>query len=212
MLLWIAVYWWWGEGGGSHLVSFDSSPPRPVNHEQVIPELRSTPAPRRESSSIRRDAPDAIPAYRTYVPLEGESWESIALEQLGDEARVDALKKANPLRSGGPIQGGREIKIPIDPTNIQGRSPGSTEASREPEPAKPAPAQPTAPKPEALQLREYTVRDQDTLGEISKRFYGTTRHWQLIYDHNKARLNLASETAIREGHVLQIPPLPEGQG
>lgn len=72
-------------------------------------------------------------------------------------------------------------------------------AAPEPSPAPPSP-------------REHTVRRGDTLSGISQRYYGTTRHADLLYRENKSRLRLRSADAISPGDVLVIPPLPADAG
>lgn len=201
VLLWIAVYWWWGEGGGSQLVTFDGTPPKPARHDAVRVSVERTDPPA-DLPVSRAPADIEDPTFRWYTPARGETWESIAYEQLGDPALADAVRRANPLRSGGAIEPGRDIRIPADPANIQGRP-----TRQAPERIEPKPDLGEAkPPPQDLRMTEYTVQDGDTLGEISKRFYGTSLKWQRIFDHNKGRLNLSGPESIRGGQVLQIPP------
>lgn len=49
--------------------------------------------------------------------------------------------------------------------------------------------------------KSYTVEKGDTLAEISKKFYGTTKNWQKIQKHN----NIKNVKAIKPGMVLEIP-------
>lgn len=62
---------------------------------------------------------------------------------------------------------------------------------------------PPAPEPEPIaQAREYTVVGGDTLGGISQKVYGTTKHWNVI-----AEANGIENAMIRVDQVLTIPAL-----
>lgn len=56
----------------------------------------------------------------------------------------------------------------------------------------------------------YTIKKGDTLGSISKKFFGTTTKWKLIAETN----NISNPGAIKIGQVLEIPAtqLEKGQG
>lgn len=56
----------------------------------------------------------------------------------------------------------------------------------------------------------YTVRKGDTLGSISKRFFGSTKFWKKIASAN----DISNPSAMKVGRVLQIPTtdFPRGQG
>ncbi len=55
--------------------------------------------------------------------------------------------------------------------------------------------------------RSYVVARNETLGAISKRFYGTSRHWKVILAANGDTLRKATD--LREGQTIRIPPRPE---
>ena len=55
----------------------------------------------------------------------------------------------------------------------------------------------------AQAFEKYTVAKGDTLQKISKKFYGTTKRWNKIYDANKDTLKAPDK--IRVGQVLNIP-------
>lgn len=69
--------------------------------------------------------------------------------------------------------------------------------------AEPPPPSPTPTEPEG---RSYIVRSGDTLGTISQKAYGTTRHWALIQDAN--RDVIPDPRKMRPGIRLRIPDLP----
>ena len=62
-------------------------------------------------------------------------------------------------------------------------------------------------QPIAAPTRLYTIRPGDLLSRIAQREYGSIRYTTFLYEHNRERLGLSSPDAIREGQVLEIPPL-----
>jgi nucleoid-associated protein YgaU len=62
------------------------------------------------------------------------------------------------------------------------------------------------PKPAAPE-RTYTAKKGDTLQKISRKFYGTTKRWPLLYKANKDRLK--SPDKVYPGQVLLIPETAE---
>ena len=56
----------------------------------------------------------------------------------------------------------------------------------------------------------YTIKKGDTLGSISKKFFGTTSKWKLIAETN----HINNPGSIKIGQVLEIPAtqLERGQG
>lgn len=70
----------------------------------------------------------------------------------------------------------------------------------------PAPPKPK-PKPKPA-VRTYVVQKGDTLGAISKKAYGTTRHWKAILEAN--RDVIASPKAVRAGKTLKLPKIEPG--
>ncbi|MEK6728182.1 MAG: LysM peptidoglycan-binding domain-containing protein [Candidatus Omnitrophota bacterium] len=56
---------------------------------------------------------------------------------------------------------------------------------------------------EPAAVEKYTVQKGDTLQKISKKFYGTTKKWNKIYELNKDTLKAPDK--IRPGQVLNIP-------
>ncbi len=66
----------------------------------------------------------------------------------------------------------------------------------------------SAPQPNNVE-RSYTVVSGDNPAKISQKMYGTTRHWRLIMDANKA--TVPSEKSLRVGQKLVIPPLVDSE-
>lgn len=58
--------------------------------------------------------------------------------------------------------------------------------------------------------RQYTVRSGDTLDRISKKVYGTRRHWRTILKANR-KVIPRDPRAMRAGVVLEIPCLDSSQ-
>ena len=55
----------------------------------------------------------------------------------------------------------------------------------------------------ATNFQKYTVKKNDTLQKISKKFFGTTKRWLLIYEANRDVLK--SPDKVIPGQVLNIP-------
>src|SRR5690606_10632350 len=71
------------------------------------------------------------------------------------------------------------------------------------EPIAPIEPIPVAPPPASVE-RTHTVAKGDTLGEISKQYYGTTKHWKKIRD-----INQCDENGLAVGQKLTIPAIDE---
>lgn len=56
-----------------------------------------------------------------------------------------------------------------------------------------------------LDYRTYTVQKGDSLSNISRKFYGSSKYYKLIFEAN--RKIIPSEKALRPGQVLKIPRL-----
>jgi len=54
-----------------------------------------------------------------------------------------------------------------------------------------------------IESRTYTVKRGDSLSSISRRFYGSSKYYKLIFDANREAI--PSEKALRPGQVLKIP-------
>lgn len=55
------------------------------------------------------------------------------------------------------------------------------------------------------EYEDYTVKKNDTLQKISRKFYGTTKKWELIYQENKD--TLTSPDKIYPGMKIRVPVL-----
>lgn len=57
--------------------------------------------------------------------------------------------------------------------------------------------------------REHHIRSDETLSDISKEYYGTTKHWRLIAEYN--RKEIPNPNVIRAGVRIIIPDLPSAK-
>jgi len=62
---------------------------------------------------------------------------------------------------------------------------------------------PEIAEPSAETTEKYTVQRGDTLQKISKKFYGTTKKWDKIFQVNKDKLKAPSK--IYPGQVIDVP-------
>jgi nucleoid-associated protein YgaU len=69
--------------------------------------------------------------------------------------------------------------------------------------ASPRPAQPIA------KVTYHTVKEGETLSDISSQYYNTSKHYQLIYNANKQRI--PNVNSVRHGVRIVIPSLPGAQ-
>jgi nucleoid-associated protein YgaU len=135
------------------------------------------------------------PKFRAYIVKKGDTLQRIAARELGSEKLWEAIAKANPFISPGTLQPGREIRIPLDPTNIQGKPLPSTGGE---------PVQDDSP---GSGDREYVVKERDTLSGIAKKMYGDSRLAEVIFKANRDQLKEADD--LKVGQKLKIPPKPE---
>ncbi|GIW74416.1 MAG: hypothetical protein KatS3mg103_0938 [Phycisphaerales bacterium] len=226
--LWNAVYWLWpvhrqapvviataGQPqGGRADPSAQADPPGRYGPDQVVEPAKDSeraradgapPAePPRIIDPMLHDPAEAArfvvpPAFRPYTITEQDtSLQALAERVLGDASLADAIARSNPLKDPRRLSVGEVWMIPVDPANIQGQT---VDAQGNPVLA-------PLPKPPPVPYTEYVVQKGDTLGQISKLHYKTTRHAQAIFEFNRHRLKLASPRAIRPGQVLHIPKDP----
>lgn len=203
--VWIGVYW--------------ATPPAPSGADQpgiVFADDRSARADAPEPVTVAQDpaplrrvetpvadptplppTPVAVipPRFREHTVRANETMETIARTQLGDAALWTAVASANPRIDPLKLRVGQTIRIPLDPTNIQGRPNPEVVAVR-----------PQQSAPEAPARIEYVVRKGDTLGAIARTYYNSSARWQVILDANRDKIARAED--IRPGMTLVIPPAP----
>ena len=216
--VWVVVYWWWDPARDPVRVSFAAEPtdlrpvhidaapetaPPPIVHPAPRTEPRATPEPQTRLPARPMPNPEprpvdplvgvVPPAFEDYTIRPGDTYAAIAQARYGDERYWESIARANPLKDPRRIRPGEVIRLPVDPSNVQGRRVGDT-----PDPAPPR------------QQLDYVVKPGDTLGQISESFYGSARYAELIFEANRESLRDADD--IRVGQTLRIPPPPASGG
>ena len=202
-LVWIAVYWLTpapavldrasvspviagepsagGEGVGSTVIDPLMIAPTEAGSDEVA----GGEAPVERSA----DEPVEPPRFRTYVVRRDETMQTIAQRELGSVAMWRAVARSNPSIDPNRLRVGAELRIPLDPQNIQGID-GAEEAIEG-----------------DIGETRYVVKRGDTLSEIASTIYGRSRLWTLIRDANRDLVG-RDGTRLRPGMELVIPPAP----
>jgi len=152
---------------------------------------RPTPTPVATAVLPTRSAPTSskIPAplkLRTYIILPGDTLVSIATEEYGHEKHWVDIAQANPLKDPTRLYPGDVIKLP-DTTQVKKQR------------------QITLRRADGSRI--HIVRGGDTLTGISKTHYGTTAHWRIIYNTNRAKIG-NDPNRVQAGSQLIIPRPP----
>lgn len=138
------------------------------------------------------------PSFVDYTVKANETFESIAKARYGSPKFHTAIARSNPLKDPRRLRAGDVIRLPVDPTNIQGKpvevKPDATSGG------------PTANPIPAGNFTEYTVEPGDTLSGIARTVWGSSKNWRKILDANQAVL--PSEDKLKPGMKLRIPPKP----
>jgi nucleoid-associated protein YgaU len=58
----------------------------------------------------------------------------------------------------------------------------------------------------AAPVSSHTVRAGESLSKISRKVYGSSKHWRRIFDANRDQID--NPDLIQIGQVLKIPPAP----
>ena len=142
---------------------------------------------------------------------EAEKAEKNVIETKKDGAETD--KKIVPKKSDSATSATDNIKVPEKPLVPEAEVTPATAKAKAVKKELEAPAFMFTRGPVKTELEQrveetaenqvYTVRKGDSLSAISRRFYGSSRYYKLIFDAN--RDVLASETSLRPGQVLKIP-------
>ncbi len=214
LAVWVAVFWLYkphpggASGGGitygqppdlaKALVSVDpmrTAPPGPATPLPVAPLPGQSQPPQPETPLPgKRLVP---PEFTEYTVQKGDnSFAAISKRVFGTAKHAEAISRSNPFVTPDKLYAGRtRLRIPKDPTNIQGRVeevPGVADAS------------PPADSANSGGAIEHTVAAGETLGAISKRYYGTTTRWKAILEANSDQLDKPEK--LRAGMTIHIPP------
>ncbi len=193
--LWIAVYWAWEPRSQRVTLHRDAGslpPPGALTEPPIeLPELDASQVAGLIAASDQAANPRPIePAEAVdeqqgfdYIVRQGDTFESIASEFLGDAALWTVLARENPFVSPDRLSPGAVLRVPGD-------------RDARPEPAMP----PVVPRD-----AEYVVVSGDSLSRISQRVYGSARYTDALFQANRDRL--ASPNALRVGQILTIPPV-----
>ena len=224
VLVWIGVFWWW-EPSGRESVTFEPpvvvaidepvQTPDDIGAERgdvsgepemlVFPSVGSGEASDAQADTARQrdpgesvaaeeaDAGVIAPEFRDVVIRRGDTYANIARRELGSSSLAGVIARANPLKDPRRLRVGQTLRVPTDPANIQGRVVGDADAEAAMSP-----------------MIEYTVQRGDTLGGSARRFYGSSRFAEVIFEANRDRMR--SMDTVRLGQVLMIPPASEVTG
>lgn len=216
LAVWVSVFWLYkpstsAAGGASGSISFGQPPDLakalvstdPVQGSssgvfKPVAPLPVAPLPGQEPPFVPAPTPPQIkrlvpPEFTDYTVQKGDnSFAAISKRVYGTTQHAEAVSRANPWVTPSKLIAGRtKLRIPKDPTNIQGRveGPDGTDASD------------TAT---ADGRSGHIVQPGETLGAISKRYYGTTTRWKDILAANADQLEKPEK--LRPGMTLIIPP------
>ncbi|HVZ93062.1 MAG TPA: LysM peptidoglycan-binding domain-containing protein [Phycisphaerales bacterium] len=213
MVLWVIVYWWTPvPQTGYTAVTFDPEVVGPGARVDEAELRKNEPVAKPPASDASKPPlpvqriegavePERMvgvipPTFRPYVVQGGDTAESISKKLYGTRDHWKSIAQANPFVDFMHLKKGQEIRVPVDPDNVQGvKAPGELEA--------------------LVQVKEYTVEAGDSLSKIAEQEYGQSKLWTMILEANRTQLG-DDPTSIKPGMKLRIPPKPseetEGAG
>ncbi len=139
---------------------------------------------------------DPIP-FRIIRVRENETLGEIAAREMGSSEAWQVLANANGIQDPRKLKLGQELRIPLQRT---AKATGNAGAGA----AREASATTALAPADADGWRTHLVLEDEVLGTISQRYYGTSREWERILRAN----GLDDPTDLRVGSSLRIPPLP----
>ena len=137
------------------------------------------------------------PEFTTYTVQKGDvSFEAIARRLGGGSKLAEAIKRSNAFVSPTKLIPGRtQLRIPVDPENIDGKVVRTTPET--------VPGAGGTPGAEPGDERTHTVAAGETLSGIASKYYKSSASWKLIFDANRDKLDKPER--VKVGMVLRIP-------
>ncbi|OGV38408.1 MAG: hypothetical protein A2020_15230 [Lentisphaerae bacterium GWF2_45_14] len=143
---------------------------------------------------------DAIYHYRQYLKFAPDSQDRAYIKDslAGAEKKFYTQMRKKYMGapaesfSPSPVLVQPQVSAKSEPSKVEGEVAARTSVEKAEPPAKKYP-------------EFYTVEKGDTLARISLKIYGSSKYYRAIYDVN--RESLASETSLRIGQRLRIPPI-----
>lgn len=216
--LWVLVYWLWpaqpavrfavaADGTRTEIVPASEASASASQKTQGTDgvqsrgnEAESQPAENGAARQTPTSPPTAIlvPRFRNYTVQAGDTLSAIAEKELGNAKLGSVIAQANQLMSPAHLKAGRVIRIPVDPSNVQGVAVQVSDDGS---------SQRVATKTPTLPVAEYVVRKGDSLAGISRRVYGSEKYADFLFEANKSTLTDAS--SIKPGQTLRVPQLSQ---
>jgi LysM repeat protein len=134
------------------------------------------------SAAVQGSSPKAV--GRKVRALENDTLSKIAARELGSAKRWPEIARLNGLKKPYKIKLGELLLLP------ESIGSGATETNIS-----------IAPGPGGE--RFYRVRENETASQISLKFFGTSKHWELILEAN----GISKPEKLRAGTTLRIPSL-----
>lgn len=148
----------------------------------------SAPAVKAPPAAAAASAEVKLPAgTRSYRVRERDSLTKIARKEYGSEAHWRWLAEVNGIKNPGQLKIGDLIQLPPRPA---GAAPASGAAV------------PAVATPPAAAGTKHLVKKGETIGEISQRYYGTSKEWKRILEAN----GIKRAEDLKAGQNLLIPP------
>ena len=163
-----------------------------IGQELLIPQGESG----NDKEAVAEADNSAGSSKNTYTVQPGDTLGAISLKFFKTTRYWKKIAEANGIANEKSLKVGQKIVIPD-----VGKETASNESTK---PTKAESAEETAKKKSpGTDAREYVVKKNDSLWDISKKFYGTGTMWKVIFEANKERLN--GKTDVSVGQKLIIP-------
>lgn len=140
------------------------------------------------------------PEFAEYTVRAGDTLATISMRLYGTRVHAAAVGRANPFMDPNRLKAGRVIRVPKDPSNVQGKP------LPKPDPRE-TPQQATGGETAGAGVtKTYTVKAGDTLSGIAQEQYGSSALGTFLFESNRSSLKSPDE--LKVGMKIQIPPRP----